>query len=711
MLNPYCQVDFVSKMWTCPFCLNRNPFPPHYAAHISEANLPAELFPQCQTLEYQLPGRMAGPPAFLYIVDACVPSDELEALKDSISQSLSLLPPTALVGLITYGNMVQVHELASSDVPRSYVFKGTKDYEPAAVAALLGLGPSAAAGPGPGAPGAAAAGGAGGPAGGNRFLLPISECSAVVDSILEDLQRDPWPTAADERPARCTGVALSIASSLVDKAIGKQGARMLLFAGGPPTVGPGAVASRKLAETMRSHTDLAKGNAPLNKDAAAFYKGIAARLVGSGHCVDYFGCSLDQTGLLETKPVITSTGGLCVLADDFKQSVFKESFRRVFRRWADTAHATDAGHLMMGFGASLEVITSREYKVSGAIGPCVSLKRPGPAVSEKEEIGESGTCSWSLGCLDPDSTIALYFDIANGPGGGASAMPGRRHHLQLITYYQHSSGRYRMRVTTTAGAWSTGLETGLPSLAAGFDQECAAVMMTRIAVYRAEAEHTADVMRWLDRSLIRLCSKFAEYRKDDPSSFRLGAGFALFPQFMFHLRRSQFMQIANSSPDESAYHRMVITREDVTNSLVMIQPSLISYSFSAPPQPVLLDATSVHGDTILLLDTFFHVLIFHGEIVATWREQGYAEMPEHEAFRNLLKQPREDAAVIMESRFPVPRYIVCDQHKSQARFLMARLNPSVTHNSNDVTGTAPIFTDDVSYHVFMEHLMKLAVAS
>lgn len=169
------------------------------------------------------------------------------------------------------------------------------------------------------------------------------------------------------------------------------------------------------------------------------------------------------------------------------------------------------------------------------------------------------------------------------------------------------------------------------------------------------------------------------------------------------------------SPDESAYSRMIFTREDTSNSLVMMQPSLLCYSFSAPPQPVLLDATSVRPDVILLLDTFFHVLIFHGETIAQWREQGYHELPEHAAFRSLLQSPRDDAAAIMESRFPVPRYIVCDQHKSQARFLMARLNPSVTHNTLDQnglgTGVAPIFTDDVSFHVFMDSLMKHAVAS
>lgn len=105
-------------------------------------------------------------------------------------------------------------------------------------------------------------------------------------------------------------------------------------------------------------------------------------------------------------------------------------------------------------------------------------------------------------------------------------------------------------------------------------------------------------------------------------------------------------------------------------------------------------------DVLLLLDTFFHVLIFHGETIGSWRDQGYQDLPEHAAFRTLLQAPRDDAASIMEHRFPVPRYIVCDQHKSQARFLMAKLNPSVTHNNADATGVAPVFTDDVSYGVF-----------
>ena len=192
---------------------------------------------------------------------------------------------------------------------------------------------------------------------------------------------------------------------------------------------------------------------------------------------------------------------------------------------------------------------------------------------------------------------------------------GKRRHLQLITNYQHSSGRFRMRVTTVSAPWQPD-PNNVVSIARSFDQEAAAVLMARIAVQRTETEETGDIMRWLDRSLIRLCSKFADYRADDPTSFRLSREFSIYPQFMFHLRRpvtrccprgnaptfrltrprsprrSPFLSVFNSSPDEAAYHRMILTRENTTNSLVMIQPALLSYSFSGPPVPVLLDATS-----------------------------------------------------------------------------------------------------------------------
>ena len=114
----------------------------------------------------------------------------------------------------------------------------------------------------------------------------------------------------------------------------------------------------------------------------------------------------------------------------------------------------------------------------------------------------------------------------------------------------------------------------------------------------------------------------------------------------------------------------------------MIQPTLTAYSFNGPPEPVLLDVCSVAPDRILLLDAYFSVVVFHGSTIAQWRKAKYQEQEEHKAFADLLKLPREDANYILNQRFPVPRLVDCDQNGSQARFLLAKLNPSATDDSS-----------------------------
>ena len=50
----------------------------------------------------------------------------------------------------------------------------------------------------------------------SRFLLPVQACEFQLTNILENLQRDPWPVEQDKRPLRCTGVALGVATALLE---------------------------------------------------------------------------------------------------------------------------------------------------------------------------------------------------------------------------------------------------------------------------------------------------------------------------------------------------------------------------------------------------------------------------------------------------------------------------------------------------------------
>nr|CAD7590259.1 unnamed protein product [Timema genevievae] len=692
-------VDYRAKLWVCNFCLQRNPFPPQYAA-ISEQHQPAELIPIFSTIEYTITRAQCLPPIFLLVVDTCIDDEELGALKDSLQMSLSLLPPNALIGLVTFGKMVQVHELGCEGCSKSYVFRGTKDLTAKQIQDMLGIGkftaPQQQSQPrGPGGQPLSPA---------NRFLQPVHKCDMSLTDLLGELQRDPWPVSQGKRSLRSTGVALSIAVGLLECAYPNTGARIMMFVGGPCSQGPGQVVNDDLRQPIRSHHDIHKDNAKYMKKAIKHYEGLAFRAATNGHAIDIYSCALDQTGLMEMKQCCNSSGGHMVMGDSFNSSLFKQTFQRVFAR-------DQKGEFKMAFNGTLEVKCSREVKVSGAIGPCVSLNVKGPAVSDTE-IGLGGTCQWKFCTFNPNTTCALFFEVVNQHS--APIPQGGRGCLQFITQYQHSSGQRRIRVTTIARNWADA-SANLHHISAGFDQEAAAVLMSRMVVFRAETDDGPDVLRWVDRMLIRLCQKFGEYAKDDPNSFRLSENFSLYPQFMYHLRRSQFLQVFNNSPDETSFYRHMLMREDLTQSLIMIQPILYSYSFNGPPEPVLLDTSSIQPDRILLMDTFFQILIFHGETIAQWRALQYQDMAEYENFRQLLQAPVDDAQEILQTRFPMPRYIDTEQGGSQARFLLSKVNPSQTHNNMYAYGGqesgAPVLTDDVSLQVFMEHLKKLAVSS
>lgn len=698
IMNPYCLIDIGTNFWVCRMCGQRNR---STYTDVTPDNLPLELQPGNTTVEYILQKRATAPPIFVFVVDTCHPDrDNFQTLKDSLLVSLSLLPADALICLITFGTNVYVHELSYVKCGKMQAFNGSKSYEPKQIQQALGFLTSdprltfqtsqPAAG---------------------RYLLSVEEAEFQMTKALEVLLEDPFHVPAQSRHLRATGVAINIALSLLEIAYPHTGSRIFLFAAGPCTIGPGTVVSPHHKETIRSHHDIANKLAPHYKKAFAYYDKLAKRASVNSTAVDIFGGCYDQIGLAEMIPLANSTGGIVVLADAFSTSIFKQSFQRVFRTDID-------GYLRMGLNANLEVKMSRELRVSGIIGSVVGLRNKTNFVSETE-VGIGMTSSWKLGSLIPSSTIAVYFDVvSNKPPVTAANVQPPQAFIQFITHYQHMEGNFRLRVTTVARALSIPGQAEFQKQS--FDAEAAAAIITRLAMYKASVtqEAAVDIIRWIDVLLIKLCVRFGEYVKDDPNTFKLSSQLgSFFPQFMYHLRRGQFLQVFNNSPDETAFHRHTILVEGTTNTTIIIQPTLISYELPNITEgiPVLLDSSSVTADRILLLDTFFHILIFLGQTVMAWKDAGYQDQEEYANFKALLQLPRTDATELLVERFPLPRFIDTWAGASQARFLMARLNPSRSLSApGDYTnngGETTILTDDVSLQEFMAQLIKYSVAT
>lgn len=65
--------------------------------------------------------------SFVFVIDACTEESEFRALKNEILHVVAQLPENALVGLVSFGAMVWVHDLGFSDCSRVVVLCGDRE--------------------------------------------------------------------------------------------------------------------------------------------------------------------------------------------------------------------------------------------------------------------------------------------------------------------------------------------------------------------------------------------------------------------------------------------------------------------------------------------------------------------------------------------------------------------------------------------------------
>lgn len=714
ILNAYCLVDVNSRVWSCSICGNRNQFP-------SDLNqLPIEMNPNLLDIEYIIPQNRINdanpirkPTIFMFIVDLALDDDELTSLKENLIISIDLLPPNSMISLITYGKNVNVHEIVNQDCHSFYTFNGSKEYTRDGVTKRLGIMKKNIEGL-PNANNIDIS---------NRFVQQKSMCEYSLTDLIDSLKKDSFKTPQYHRKERSTGCALNIAFHILSTLYPKVGSRIMLFTGGACTIGPGSIVSTNLKDPIRSHHDLVK-DAKISKKFkhnVNFYQNIAEKASINGHSFDIFIGCYDQIGLNEMECLVNKTGGVIVQSDSFTSAIFRQSLHKFLALNED-------GESQFGLNATLEV-KSTNIKVNGLIGHATPLHlnkgnnmnnnnnnnkiKFYSEMKNNKKIGLSGTNCWKLGSVSTHSTYAIYFDLNENVVGDYSV-------IQFITSYQHPDGTQHIHVTTSQRFINQNRDS-MESIIDNFDQEAATVIIARQAIFTVLNDSTVDALRFTNKILIDFLSVFAKYKTGDSKSIIIPMNVNLFPQFIYHLRRSNFIQIFNASPDETSFYRHCFLTEDCINTLIMIQPTLTAYEIENEPEPVLLDSTSIKPNRILFLDTFFHILIFHGSLIADWRRQGYQNQPDYEYFKEFLELPRQEAADILVDRFPLPRFIDTEEGGSQARFLMSKLNPTTSYNSfdsldqmsklgpQDGNGGAIIMTDDISLQTFMQFVYDAVV--
>ncbi|GET86447.1 protein transport protein sec23, putative [Leishmania tarentolae] len=753
----------MGKYWVCLSCKRRNSFPPNTA--ITEQH-PALMY---ETVEFVLanpptpvlaPTQSQVAPAFIFVVDTCIPSGEMASLRTSLLESLQHLPRNALVGLITFGATVSVWELGAHfgvTMSKCYLLRGNTANPPESLQSMLQVSESH-------------------PVRG-RLLAPLCDVEAVLTSLIQELAEDDAAVPSSKRPLRATSTAVEAATYLMEAltppqitaqqqyalygkgmkapaapANNSKMGKILLFTGGPCTRGPGAIVSTDKADMMRFHRDIIEGDTPYYEAAFNFYNALEPRLINANTCLDVFAQSLDQVGVMEMRRCIDNTGGTLIVEDETTDIMFLESLKRYWQRshfrtgaelgsaaaqegtsssGVDGSCSSEDHRAHCGFGVHMEVNTSIGTLLRGALGPCnvdVEANKRGPTrPTSPLEVGVGGTTRWRVSYLDKGMTLSFLFDTATSSNqqGGEENSALERRFIQFVTRYTTPRGEQRVRVTSIMQPVApSSASPDYYTTAGAFDQTCAATIVARMAVSILE-KHPGkwdDAKRWLDTLLVRFVRRYATFSPGDSNTLRLDPCLSLFPCFMYNLRRSEYFMVLNISPDETTFKRHWLLRESVDNCVLMIQPTLDSYDLEKPfATPMQLDSSSLHHDNIVLMDAYFNVHIMWGSVIYQWIEAAYHENPQYANFAELLEAAERDAQGILASRYPYPRFSRTDADGSEARHVKTRVNPATNyHNSGIQYGAGPngavgqadiIYTDDASIMTFMASLKKAVMAS
>lgn len=119
-----------------------------------------------------------------------------------------------------------------------------------------------------------------------------------------------------------------------------------------------------------------------------------------------------------------------------------------------------------------------------------------------------------------------------------------------------------------------------------------------------------------------------------------------------------------------------------------------------------MDISELKEEVILLLDSYFNVLVWYGESAYGWKEQNLQEEPEYEYLKEFFAMPLQDASDIMYDRLPISNFYETFKNDGKERYLKSRVNPS---KSNKVEDDGHFCSDDAPITLFMDYLVKSVI--
>lgn len=618
VLNPFCKVDFSNKTYQCSICYHNNILPAAYH-NMTEENVSAELRIENSSVDYESPENPDPRLVIIFVVDIAVYEKDIESLKNVLYTALSNVPENSFIGFITYGKVVYVHRVRFSEVHRSFVFNGAKEYTSEQLYRLLGISGQNIADT-------------------NDFVVPAKDAEVTINNIIDSLEMDSFQTPKDERRARCTGSALSIAMTLMQVLYPKVGGHIILFNSGIPTRGPGSVASILTKDPIRQVNTMNR----MSSEAETFYYNLSKNASDHNIVVDYFHAGFDDGGFHEMEKLVSSTGGFAISGESWNDDEINKSLSYYLSTVIQSAFKDCVVTLSL----------PSCLLVNGMISDGISLHGSTPIYS-KNVIGKGNTNSWKVNNMYGQN-LAFYLEVKDTPVAVHTTC------LQfLIRYKNLVEGKYYLRVITSPIQFGTNDHEWLLSI----DFTVHSLLLARLATSKPKQ------LDFLDQEIVRVCRTLRH------------TGIELIYRLFYHLRFCDLFNYLNVTPDYLKHKINLFNTLDSSNSYQFMMPTLIKLTLQNGIEYVDLSDAHMTDDCILVLDVFTVVVFWYGKTVVSWKEQKYDEMEDHSNFKEMLEKV-ENLKQASSNRFPYPTIIVCEQNSSAERFLLKMVtNPPVSNVS------------------------------
>uniref|UniRef100_A0A0E0JHU0 Protein transport protein SEC23 n=1 Tax=Oryza punctata TaxID=4537 RepID=A0A0E0JHU0_ORYPU len=662
-VNLYCDLLIGSGQWQCVVCKKMNGSEGEFVVSSKHDLL---QWPELASsaVDYvqsgnRRPGfvpvpdtRVSGP--IFILIDECLDEAHLQHLQGSLHAFVDSLPPTARIGIISYGRTVSVYDFSEGAAVSADVLPGNKSPTHESLKAII--------------------------YGTGVYLSPVHASLPVAHTIFSSLR--PYQLSLPEVSRdRCIGAAVEVALGIIQgpaaelsRGIIKRSGgnyRILVCAGGPSTFGPGSV----------PHSVQHPNYAYLEKTAMKWMERLGHEAQRHSTVVDILCAGTCPVRVPVLQPLAKCSGGVLLLHDDFGEA-FGVNLQRASTRAA-------------GSHGLFEIRCSDDMLVTQVIGP-----------------GEEASPD-SHETFKHDTSFCIQMHSVEETQSFSVSMESKGDIKNDFVYFQfavHYSNMYQTEITRVI---TMRLQTvdGLSAYLASVQDDVASVIIGKRTVLRARtASDAIDMRLTIDERVKDIALKFGT-QVPKSKLYRFPKELASLPECLFHLRRGPLLGSIVGHEDERSVLRNLFLNASFDLSLRMLAPRCIMHREGGTFEELPAYDLAMQSNAAVVLDHGTDIFIWLGAELAAQEGQSAAALAACRTLAEELSELRFPAPRILsfkegssQARYFVSRLIPAHKdptYEQESRFPQLR---TLTPEQRSRLKSSFIHFDDHSFCEWMRSL-------